>query len=160
MLCLLALSACSSENITLTQQRENEITVEVNSAFDGLAEAARALDHERYFSYFDKDKYTTLNADGTVLHSLEAFQSAYFPQVAYTERYNSLTFDNVKIDVIDANNAVLVNEYTAEVVLKSGNTVTASGAGTQVWSRRTGEWKLVHVASSAKETTPQTYNQQ
>ncbi|WP_262694782.1 nuclear transport factor 2 family protein [Kordiimonas aquimaris] len=149
-LCLLTLAACSADKTSFTQEQEIQVTSEVNQAFLGLVEASKTLDHARYFSYFDTEKYTALNEDGTVLHSFAVFQEIYMPQVAYVERYNDLQFDNVKIDVIDKNTAVLVNEYTAEVVLTNGDIVKAAGAGTQVWSKRTGEWKLVNVSSSAK----------
>ncbi len=134
----------------MTAQRENEIRTEVKAAFRGLAEASQTLDREKYFSYFDAEKYTALNENGVVLHSFDAFKEMYLPQLKYLENYQSLEFSNVKIDVIDASTAVLVNEYTATVTLTSGETVNAAGAGTQVWSKRTGSWKLVNVSSSTK----------
>lgn len=147
---LLGLSACTSEVGTLTPTRESEIRTEVNNAFQGLADASKTLDHEKYFSYFDAEKYTALAENGTVLHSFDAFKEIYEPQLKYIENYQSLEFSNVKIDVINASTAILVNEYDATVTLTSGETVSASGAGTQVWSKRTGSWKLVNVSSSAK----------
>ncbi len=147
---LIVLSACSPKEQPLINQNKQEHSVEVGLAFEGLAEAVKALNHEKYFSYFDEDTFSALNEDGTVLHSFAAFKGMYLPQVQYIQRYQSLTFDKVKIDIIDPNTAILMNEYTAEVVLKSGETVNASGAGTQVWSKRTGTWKLVNVSSSAK----------
>ena len=141
---------CFSTLGHLNTSRKNEIYTEVNSAFQGLVDASKSLDHEKYFSYFDAEKYTTLNEDGTVLHSLDAFREMYLPQQKYIKSYQSLEFSNVKIDVIDASTAVLVNEYTASVTLTSGETVSAAGAGTQVWSKRTGTWKLVNVSSSLK----------
>jgi len=147
---MLCLSACSANSDQLTAQRENEIRSEVSAAFQGLANASKTLDHEKYFSYFDAEKYTALNENGVVLHSFDAFKEMYLPQLKYLESYQSLEFSNVKIDVIDASTAVLVNEYKATVTLTSGEVVNASGAGTQVWSKRIGVWKLVNVSSSAK----------
>lgn len=126
------------------------ITEDVQRAFEGLAGAAKALDHDRYFEHFDPASFTSLNADGTVFHSLDAFRDHYRAGVAALANYESLTFSNVKIDVIDAQTAILVNEYEAVVELTSGDLVTARGAGTQVWSKRSGNWKLVSVSSSAK----------
>lgn len=144
------LSACDTKEPPLTNQEEEELTKEVDLAFEGLADASKTLDHEKYFSYFDTEKYTALNENGSVLHSFGTFKEIYQPQLAFIKSYQSLEFSNVKIDVIDASTAVLVNEYQATVTLTSGETVTASGAGTQVWSKRTGAWKLVNVSSSAK----------
>ena len=146
---MLTVAACSEENNNETQDTES-VSAEIMFAFSGLADAVKNLDHETYFSYFDEHNYTALNEDGSVLHSLTAFKEMYLPQVAYIQNYNDLTFSNVKIDVIDANTAILVNEYSAEVVLTTGDIVAANGAGTQVWSKLSGTWKLVNVSSSSK----------
>lgn len=135
---------------SLDAAEEKAIQQEVSLAFEGLADAVRAVDLDRYASFFDKEKYTGLNDDGTVLHSYQAFETTTLPALSYIEKYNKLEFNNVKIDVINAGTAILVNEYVAEVVLTSGQVIEAAGAGTQVWSKHTGQWKLVHVASSTK----------
>ncbi len=64
--------------------------------------------------------------------------------------YQSLKFPNVNVSVIDDNTAILVNEFTQTVLLRNGTTYTASGGGTQVWSKRSGQWKLVSVSASNK----------
>ena len=84
------------------------------------------------------------------MHSFQIFKEAYLPKLQFTESYQNLEFTNVKIDVINASTAVLVNEYNATVTLTTGDTVNAAGAGAQVWSKRTGAWKLVSVSSSVK----------
>lgn len=144
---VLGSAAFAQENQTIMH---DNIVPEVQSAFDGLAEAAKAMDHERYFAFFDQEDFTSLNADGSVFHSFEAFQDHFLSGVSYLSRYESLSFSNVKIDVIDAKTAILVNEYEAVVELSSGEKIKAGGAGTQVWSRRSGTWKLVNVSSSNK----------
>ncbi|GJL96019.1 MAG: hypothetical protein DHS20C05_24240 [Hyphococcus sp.] len=150
MAAFLVLTACSQNSQTLTQAEREEIKSAVTQSFDGLVDAVLALDHDKYFSYFDTEKYTSLNEDGTVTHTFDAFKTTYLAQTAYLKEYKSLSFDNVKITVIDRANAVLVNEYEAEIVLTSGDAITAKGGGTQVWSKSTGAWKLVSVSSSAK----------
>lgn len=140
----------AQQSSLLSQESSSQISHDVNTSFNGLVDAVIKLDHEKYFSYFDEQKYTALNEDGSVTHSFKDFHDAYLPQVAYIDHYLDLKFNNVKIDVIDENTAVLVNEYVAEVKLTTGDVITAAGAGTQVWSKRTGEWKLVNVSSSAK----------
>lgn len=126
------------------------IESEVETAFDQLVSAARAGDYKRYFSFFDTDTFTALNADGSTLRSFDAFKLTYEPQLGVVQSYKSLKFDPIYINVIDANNAILVNEFSAEVILTSGDVVFASGAGAQFWSRKSGEWKLVHVSDAQK----------
>jgi len=150
MMILLLLGACSSGEQRLTTEKEASIHDEIEGVFHELTKAAETLDHERYFSFFDENNFSVLNADGTTSSRFESFKNSYLPQLKHIQEYNYLEFDPVNISVIDIRNAVLVNEYSAEVMLKSGEVVTASGAGVQFWSKRTGEWKLVHVSDATK----------
>jgi len=100
--------------------------------------------------FFDQEDFTILNADGTTIDSFEKFKTVYNPQFKAIQKYNTLNFDPVIIHVIDNENSVLVNEYSAELVLKSGDVISASGAGAQFWSKRSGEWKLVHISNASR----------
>ncbi len=144
---LVLFGACQVSNRDMSIEQRHQVESEVQRAFEGLSQAAQTLDHERYFSFFDRSDLTILNADGSILDSYSEFQQTYQPQLEYIQKYNHLKFDPVTIDVIDENNAVLVNAYIGEVVLVSGDVLSVAGAGTQVWSKRTGEWKLVHVTN-------------
>lgn len=130
---------------------ETRITSEIELVFDELVAAAKSKDHDRYFSFFETNTFTALTTTGSTVPSFEAFRLIYEPQLGAVQSYKSLNFDPVHIRVIDANSAVLVNEYVAEVVLTSGEVVSASGAGAQFWSRRTGAWKLVHISDAVKQ---------
>ena len=150
VLCLASLFAgCSSLQTAVSRQQE-ELKSEVEAVFNDLVDAAKAGDIERYFSFFNVETFTALTADGSAIGTFDEFRERVCPQLESVERYNSLKFDPVTISVLDASHAVLVNEYSAEVVLKSGVVVAASGAGTQVWSKRGGTWRLVHVSDAIK----------
>lgn len=130
------------------EMRESEINKEIAQVFNELADVVKSLDVEQYAEFFNKEKFTALNADGTVTHSFEEFIDSYSVQISAVENYRSLEFKNVKITVINNKTAILVNEYDAVIVLKSGDEISTSGAGTQVWSNEDGNWKLVNVSSS------------
>lgn len=147
---VLACFACKQNESALSDRGVEEISRAVNESFVGLVAAARSLDVDAYFQYFDSKRFTALNADGTVVHSIEAFEKMVRQQFAALESYHSLEFSNVKISVINRTTAVLVNEYQAEVVLKSGDQISASGGGTQVWASIDGVWKLISVSSSVQ----------
>ena len=106
------------------------------------------LDNEAYFKHFDPNRFVALNADGTVVHSFDEFKKNYLQGVQGLSGYEELKFDKVKISVIDNKNALLVNEYSASLRLRDGQTVSVKGAGTQVWHKMDSEWKLVSVSSS------------
>jgi hypothetical protein len=145
-----ALFIVSCTSRTAKVQDEAAIRDSVNGAFKSLAEAAKSLDSEKYLSHFDRRKFTSLNEDGTVTHSFDEFAKVYVKQTESIAKYKSLEFDDVKITVVNESTAILVNTYIADVLLKSGQSVTASGAGTQVWTKNGDFWKLVSVSSSAR----------
>ena len=147
---VLVCSACKQNEPALSKKDVGKISQAVNESFTGLVAAARSLDVDAYFQYFDRKRFTALNADGTVVHSIEAFEKRTRQQFAALESYGSLEFSQVKISVINRTTAVLVNEYQADVVLKSGDQVSASGGGTQVWAFTDGVWKLVSVSSGVQ----------
>ena len=143
---LIVSNGCSA--IKMESIDKSKVESEVLDAFNGLVKASEALDSEKYFAYFDKEKFTGLNADGTVWHSiknLETLINRGFPMI---EKSISLEFINVKVTVIDQTTAILVNEYKQSLLLKNGDVVNQSGGGMQVWSKSKGAWKLVGVSAS------------
>jgi hypothetical protein len=123
---------------------------EVLKEFEKLVVAARSLDHSTYIAFFDKNKFSSLNENGTVTHDLATFSAKVEESFSAFKGYDSLEFDNVKVTVIDSNMAILVNEFMATVILHSGNALSVAGAGTQVWSKHSGSWKLVNVSGSSR----------
>lgn len=147
LLLAMAISACStSQSITGNNRTIEE---EVSSRFRSLIDAAESLDNDAYFSHFDERLFTSLNENGTVTNSFEAFRHDYLAGVETISAYQHLEFKNVTVSVIDPHNAVLVNEYEATVQLKDGSVAGFSGAGSQVWHMSSGEWLLVSVSSSS-----------
>ena len=146
----LLLGACDSGRSEISSFDENKIKSEVETAFDKLVDATKSRDLDLYFSFFEAGSFTALTANGSTLSSFASFKVIYGQQLAAVQSYKALNFDPVYIQVIDPNNAILTNEYTAEVVLASGEVVSAAGAGAQFWSKSNGEWKLVHVSDAVK----------
>ena len=149
LLLILFLPACVKENAILSEKQKSGIEDSVSEAFEGLVVAAKSLDVDRYIEFFDKERFTSLNEDGAVFHSLDEFKNVYKGGISTIEKYKSLEFSKVKITVVDKNTAILVNEFKAKVVLKSGEVIPVSGAGDQVWSKTKSDWKLVSVSSSS-----------
>lgn len=121
---------------------------EVLAAFGSLVEASQDLDAARYFSHFDADKFVGLNADGTVWQSLDDLEPMINEGFAAIATVTALVFDKVKVSVIDAQTAVLVNEFVQTIEFKHGGTAKYAGGGAQVWSKRSGAWKLVSISAS------------
>jgi hypothetical protein len=136
--------------MNFTDSSKTIIKSEVRQAFNGLIEASESLDAEQYFKYIDKEKFSGLNADGTVWHSVNDLEALIRPGFSMIEKSVSLEFSNVKITVINQTTAILVNEYKHSLMLKSGDLIQQAGGGTQVWSKSNDTWKLVSASASDK----------
>lgn len=117
-------------------------------AFDGLVDACRALDAERYFAFFDKERFSGLSAEGKAWHSIGVLEEVIHGGFAAVDEILALEFNNVKVTVINPSTAILVNEYRQTVRLKDGSVVHLAGGGSQVWVACGSAWKLVSVCAS------------
>jgi hypothetical protein len=145
------LISCSSEKMELSEKSKNRIELEVRKSFEALIEASKALDTKRYFEFIDEDKFIGLNADGTNWNSVDDLKVMIESGFSAVEKIEFLEFTNVHVSVIDLNTAILVNEYSQKVLLKSGISINDAGGGTQVWSKVSGEWLLVSISASSKQ---------
>ena len=139
-------SACSTLNAA--PARDRQIVTEVLASFQELVSASKALDAKRYFACFDREKFTGLNSQGKVWHSIADLEKVILPGFSAVDKIVSLEFFNVKVSVINPSTAILVNEYKEAVLLKDGSLVRQSGGGSQVWSKSNNAWKLVSVSES------------
>lgn len=153
ILVLLSSAGCAATSAPWGRQAaaggSRSVEAEVRQRFEALAVAARLLDVPAYLAFFDASAFSALNGDGTVMHALPPFAEMYRASIESVEGYVSLEFDRVHVSPISDDVAILVNEYTAVVRLKTGDVVEGTGAGSQVWSKASGEWLLVSVSSSS-----------
>ena len=149
---VLVSTACSRESPVLTSALEVQVEGEVKQAFENLIAAAKTLEVAPYLSHFDEETFTAM-LDGEVLLSFEEFEAMYTEQAPALKAYLSLEFDKVEVTVLDLNAAILVNAFNETIVLASGDTLSLSGAGSQVWRRKSTEWKLIHISGGIKSTS-------
>lgn len=134
--------------MTPTSTNTNQIETEVLEAFRGLVDASKALDPRRYLDFIDAEKFSGLSADGKAWHSIKDLEDLVLAGFPMVESIASLEFNNVKVTVINASTAILVNEYRQTLLLKSKDVVKQAGGGTQVWSKSGHAWKLVSISAS------------
>lgn len=147
LLALSTLLGCNKQQEKMDLNAER-IKQDVMTQFESLVAASKSANTEAYFAHFDKTKFVGLNADGSNWNSIDDLRALVEPGFAAIEAVETLHFPNVKISVIDAHTAILVNEYQQSLVLKGGNKMSLAGGGTQVWSKASGTWKLVSVSAS------------
>lgn len=141
---------CNDSNNNLTQGQEEQIKKEVRKSFESLTEATETLDWDAYFSHFDKELFSGLNADGTTWSSFVQFKKSVLPALQMIKTSEELSFPVVKLTVLNPNTVILVNEYVQTILLQTDDTVQTAGGGTQVWHKKDNDWKLVSISASAK----------
>ncbi len=143
-------SNCIDHTSEYSEAQKNQLTIEVQQSFESLVRATEEADWDLYFEHFDETHFTGLNADGTTWESFSEFKAFVSPAFEMIEESLSLDFPVIKITVINSQTAILVNEYDQQLLLTNGQSVKASGGGTQVWSKTSGTWKLVSISASSK----------
>lgn len=123
---------------------------EVLASFKSLVQASRDLNSKAYFAHFYKEKFVGLNSDGKNWNSLNDLEPLIINGFSAIKEIKLLTFINVKVSVINAQTAILVNEYIQSIELKNGSLVNNAGGGTQVWFKDKGTWKIVSISASNK----------
>ena len=137
-------------NVAADEFDASAIESEILKRFEELVAVSKSLDVDKYLEFFDAEKFTALNENGTVTHRFSAFSQNIRRNFAGFKGYKTIEFTNVKVAVLDANTAILVNEFQATVILNNNNEISVGGAGTQVWQKAEGQWLLVNVSSSPK----------
>ena len=84
-------TGCVQKDMDLADKTEIEIESEVNQAFKGLIEAVKSLNVELYLSFLDKEKFTSLNEDGSVFHNFSDFENMFRQQIHFLEKYEFLS---------------------------------------------------------------------
>lgn len=147
----LSILACNPGSPPEPVVDEAAVRAAVQQRFDGLVAAVRAVDAERYLSFFDQERFSGLAGDGSTWHSFDEFSAMIGPGFEGVAAFNRLEFSRVKITVLDATTAILVNEFEDEIALVGGDLMRDAGGGVQVWKLSDGEWLLASVASVARE---------
>jgi uncharacterized protein (TIGR02246 family) len=114
--------------------------LEANTA---MAEAEKALDAERFFSYIpDFDKGLIIQ-DGTMFKTRQEAVDAVkagFQGVESVKR----TYDQTYVTVLSPEAALLTARGTSSVTLPDGRTLSGPFAVSSLFVLRDGQWKLLH----------------
>jgi len=145
---LLVALACASHHPVKADNLHADIAGEVQARFDSLATAARTGDSDAYYSHFDKQHFSGIHMDGKVWPDFTSFKIAADYGFVSVKKTHSLIFSDVHVQVIDDRTVILINRFEQDIELHDGIRATVKGAGTQVWSRRSGTWLLVSVSAS------------
>ena len=94
-------------------------------------------------SYESGNEVTYVTPTG-VVHGRNAIRARYAPRFAAGARHDSLSFEDLEIDLVAPDIANVIAYYR----LSRGDSTVARGPTSLVMRRRDGEWRIVHDHSS------------
>lgn len=113
--------------------------------FHNMVEDARRLDAEAVLDHFWSDGFTAALA-GELIRDFPGWADGYRSLLATTESLDRVDFPDVVVQTIAPDTILLLNTYDQLIVMQSQDVIEATGYGTQVWVRRDGEWRIIHIA--------------
>lgn len=113
--------------------------------FHNMVEDARRLDADAVLDHFWSDGFTAALA-GELVRDFPGWAGDYRALLSTTESLDRVDFPQVVVRTITEDTILLLNTYDQRIVLQSGDVLEPTGYGTQVWVRREGEWRIIHIA--------------
>lgn len=137
---------CQQGKVTLDEEQKAEITETVKQLTKEAFEAGSSNDLERMFSYFSNNTITLEH--GEIDYSWEEHKKAAREMMANIAEAK-FTIDEMAVDVLSPDVAILYGKYHFSMTDKSGNTLKGNQAWTWVFYQEEGGWKIRHVHVSA-----------
>ena len=113
--------------------------------FHNMVEDAERLDADAVLEHFWADGFTAALA-GELIRDFPGWADGYRALLDTTEALERVEFPEVVVRTIADDTILLLNTYDQQIRMQSGAVIEATGFGTQVWVRRDGEWRIVHIA--------------
>jgi len=134
--------SCQQTESSLTDSQRAAIVDEIKQLTAAAYEAVSQLDHKRAYSYFSEQ--TTAAINGKVIESWETHKQQGGAFLA-SLREAKYVVEEMQVDVLTPDVAVLVGRYHFTATDTAGNAMTATPAWTWVFARQNREWKIVHA---------------
>ncbi len=154
-LALTVLAACQPSTTELTEEQKTEIANEVNAIHAEAWDAWRAADVDRGMSYYPDSPELTYITDGQLFRGTAAVDDQSRAMFVNTAS-QTITITESYTDVL-APNVVCINAMHTYTVTDTAGVVGPEGvfAGTYIWVRRDGEWKMQSSHESGVRTEDQ-----
>jgi uncharacterized protein (TIGR02246 family) len=149
---LLALPACIILPSSTTKSVPRELSrsaidsarAEILAMMENSARAWNRGDVDAFVSDYDPAMTTTFVGSKGVLRGAAAIRSSYAPRFAPGGVRDSLSFENVEVDILSSYAAHVLAYYR----LTRGGMTTARGPTSLVMRKEQGRWRIVHDHSS------------
>lgn len=118
--------------------------MQILGMMDSSARAWTRGDLDAFVDYYEPGMETTYIGRNGVIRGRAAIREVYAPRFAPGAMHDSLSFEDVSIDVLAPNVANVIAYYR----LSRGDSTVARGPTTVVVRRRDGRWRIIHDHSS------------
>lgn len=135
------LCSCRQPSNELTDAERDNIKEEIKQITNSIYESGNRKDAVQLYSNFS-DKTTGIFS-GTVMESWEQHKRQGADFFA-SQREIEYKIDNMTVDVLSGDAAVLYGKYTMTATDTAGITINAKPAWTYVFTKENGKWKIIH----------------
>lgn len=120
------------------------VRAQITAMMTRSAAAWNRGDLDAFMSDYEPDNSTTYIGRTGVLHGRAAIRQVYAPRFAPGGVRDSLSFQNIEVDVLAPDVANVIAYY----VLSRGDSTVARGPTSLVMRKSDGRWRIVHDHSS------------
>lgn len=130
--------------IKMTQGAADSANAEIMAVMQQSAQAWTHGDLDRFVAFYDSSAATTFIGRKGIVRGPAAIKEGYAPRFAPGAMHDSLSFENVEIDLIALDAANVIAYYK----LMRGDSTIARGPTSLVMRKRANGWKITHDHSS------------
>lgn len=127
-----------------TDVQRIEAHTEISQMMQVSARAWTRGDLGAFMDSYETGNVTTFVTPQGVVHGRDAIRERYAPRFAPGATHDSLSFDDVEVDLLAPDVANVIAFYR----LTRGDSTTARGPTSLVMRRRDGRWRIIHDHSS------------
>jgi uncharacterized protein (TIGR02246 family) len=127
-----------------TDAERTEARTEIARMMDASARAWTRGDLDGFMDSYEPGSAITYVTPAGVVHGRDAIRARYAPRFARGARQDSLSFENMEVDLLAPDLANVIAYYR----LSRGDSTTARGPTSLVMRRRDGQWRIIHDHSS------------
>jgi uncharacterized protein (TIGR02246 family) len=142
--CVFVAGNSGSFSASPTETQLTEARTEISSMMDASARAWTRGDLDGFMDSYERGSGITYVTPAGVVHGRDAIRARYAPRFASGSRQDSLSFENLEVDLLAPDLANVIAYYR----LSRGDSTTSRGPTSLVMRRRDGQWRIIHDHSS------------
>lgn len=146
LVCIFILPACESDTVD-----EEAVTAEVSERLEGFVSALNAGDTKELLDYYSQSPRFYWVEDGQVTYPDYATLAGSLEGLYASLQSAEMRVLERRIDVLDAQSAMIYTEYEQDLTMKGGYSFSINGAMTVLMEKEESTWRYIIGHSSTKK---------